>query len=234
MNQLSPRHGSVLAITDEEYNTMLKAQRSTDMRYRFDSDLNLTSDWTYSKQTDSSGYTYEYQLDKAGIAEQGGKLWLNQGQVFVNDPVIQALMKTDSFTVSFSHTRQMDDNDLGTAGTVFALAAADKDFIRVGCDGTLSVYSGGTNKTAAQKVTVPAGQEANYTISYNGKETVLYVNGKLAATVAGVIDAREVADGAAFYVGLGYSDAANKAAALRMIGNYGNLQFSATSARYPV
>lgn len=77
---------------------MLKAQRSTDMRYRFDSDLNLTSDWTYTKQTDSSGYTYEYQLDKAGIAEQGGKLWLNQGQVFVNDPVIQALMKTDSFT----------------------------------------------------------------------------------------------------------------------------------------
>lgn len=79
LNQLSPRHGSVLAITDEEYNTMLKAQRSTDMRYHFDSDLNLTSDWTYTKQTDSSGYTYEYQLDKAGIAEQGGKLWLNQG-----------------------------------------------------------------------------------------------------------------------------------------------------------
>lgn len=231
LNQLSPRHGSVLAITDEEYNTMLKAQRSTDMRYRFDSDLNQTSDWTYTKQTDSSGYTYEYQLNKAGIAEQGGKLWLNQGQVFVNDPVIQALMKTDSFTVSFSHTRQTDDNDLGTAGTVFALAAADKDFIRLGCDGTLSVYSGGTNKTAAQKVTVPAGQEANYTISYNGKETVLYVNGKLAASVAGVIDAREVADGAAFYVGLGYSDAANKAAALRMIGNYGNLQFSAASAQ---
>lgn len=231
LNQLSPRHGSVLAITDEEYNTMLKAQRSTDMRYRFDSDLNLTSDWTYTKQTDSSGYTYEYQLNKAGIAEQGGKLWLNQGQVFVNDPVIQALMKTDSFTVSFSHTRQTDDNDLGTSGTVFALAAADKDFIRLGCDGTLSVYSGGTNKTAAKKVTVPAGQEVNYTISYNGKETVLYVDGKLAATVAGVIDAREVADGAAFYVGLGYSDAANKDNAVRMIGNYGNLQFSATSAQ---
>lgn len=32
-------------------------------------------------------------------------------------------------------------------------------------------------------------------------------------------------------MGLGYSDAANKAAALRMIGNYGNLQFSATSAQ---
>ena len=82
-------------------------------------------------------------------------------------------------------------------------------------------------------MTVPAGQEANYTISYNGKETVLYVNGKLAATVAGVIDAREVADGAAFYVGLGYSDAANKDNAVRMIGNYGNLQFSATSAQAP-
>ena len=57
------------------------------------------------------------------------------------------------------------------------------------------------------------------------------MDGKLAATVEGVIDAREVADGAAFYVGLGYSDAANKDNAVRMIGNYGNLQFSATSAQ---
>ena len=231
LNQLSPRHGSVLAITDEEYNTMLKAQRSTDMRYRFDSDLNLTSDWTYAKQTDSSGYTYEYQLNKAGIAEQGGKLWLNQGQVFVNDPVIQALMKTDSFTVSFNHTRTTDENNLATQGTVFALAAADKDFIRLGCDGTLTVYTNGADKAAADKVTVPAGQEANYTISYNGKETVLYVDGKLAATVEGVIDARDVADGAAFYVGLGYSDAANKDNSVRMIGSYSNLQFSAVSAQ---
>ncbi len=58
------------------------------------------------------------------------------------------------------------------------------------------------------------------------------MNGKLAATVAGVIDAREVASWGCILCGLGYSDAANKAAALRMIGNYGNLQFSATSAQF--
>ncbi len=231
LNQLSPRHGSVLAITDDEYTGMLKAQRTTDMRYRFDSDLNTTSDWAYTKQTDSSGYTYEYQLNKAGIAEQGGKLWLNQAQVFVNDPVIQSLMQTDSFTVSFTHSRSTDDNNLCTDGTIFSLSNADVDYIRLGCDGTLSVYSGGAVQTASTKANITAGKEANYTISYNGKETTLYVDGKLAATITASIDTRQASSNSAFYVGLGYSDAANSSNSVRMIGSYGNLQFSADSAQ---
>ncbi len=231
LNQLSPRHGSVLAITDDEYTNMLKAQRTTEMRYRFDSDLNTTSDWTYTKQTDSSGYTYEYQLNNAGIAEQGGKLWLNQAQVFVNDPFIQSLMQTDSFTVSFTHSRSTDDNNLGTEGTVFSLSNADVDYIRLGCDGTFSVYSGGAVQTASTKATITAGKEANYTISYNGKETTLYVDGELAASITASIDTRQASSNSAFYVGLGYSDAANSANSVRMIGSYGNLQFSGDSAQ---
>lgn len=128
----SPRHGSVVQITNEEYQALLDTYTYTPevgtIEYLFDNEetANDTSDgsgndnWYYQAWNDNSGYTFDAFISAAEqsssygtttepyISTGNGALNLYCSQVAINDVDVESYLLSENFTVTFDYIKKND------------------------------------------------------------------------------------------------------------------------------
>ena len=206
IDKLSPRHGSVVAITRSEYDALAKAYNMStddDISYHFNShsyydgaslvtmreneDYATPNDATYHAVKDTSGYwydvrtpwwTYAYSYRKAHYISFSGKNNdVGGGNIFINDGAVKTTMEGSRWTVSFDVSLTAKDG-----APVFALtsgndAASTKDWLRLIDDGKFYIYKDGGYVNIGE-TSFETGIEYKITIVYDNASLTLYRDGE--------------------------------------------------------
>lgn len=205
LNHLSPRHGAVTNITTAQYNALIDkfgVASDEEITYNFSNGLSIAptdiKDWYYKTHDDSTGWKYDVMSHGGSLSASEGKLRLVTTNIFINEEYARDIVKSNSWTISFSHTL---DDSARAAATVLAIGGKDKDFVRLAGDGTFSV-----NGTAASaKANIVRGVQNAFVITYDGSTVSLYQNGTLVTSVATTLNVTNASDGS-LYIGVGFSD----------------------------
>lgn len=205
IDKLSPRHGSVVAITRTEYNRLAEAYNMStdeDISYYFNShsyyngnslvtmgeneDYATPNDATYHAVKDTSGYWYDvrtpwwsyaYSYRKAHYITFSDKNSdVGGGNIFINDYAVKTTMSQDSWTVSFDFSKT--DTDLAA---VFALtsgttAESTVDWLRL-LDSGEFYFNDGNGYIKIGETDFSVGVDYKITIVFNGNSLVMYKDG---------------------------------------------------------
>lgn len=132
LDGFSPRHGSVVQITNEEYQALLDAYTYTPeigtIEYMFASERSAidTSDgsgndnWYYQAWNDESGHTFDAFISASEqssvigtttepyVSTSDGSLNLYCSQVAINDVDVESYLLSENFTVTFDYIKKND------------------------------------------------------------------------------------------------------------------------------
>lgn len=229
-SKLNARHGSVMQITDEEYNRLksynnwLTSTGVTDINYSFyDENAISNSGWSYETYSDtSSGRKYDVRLKSTGVngnfKSGNGYVKVDSGAIFINDGDTRSIYQSNHFAVAFTHTRLSDtvgNVNIKDNGYVFGIANQGTDFLRLKENGKLGVNIGGSIVEAQSSIDIPTNVEQRFVVTYDGATTRLYIDGVLACSVDGVMDDRVF--NKALYLGMGWTDQAGDSTSNNML-----------------
>lgn len=231
---LKARHGSVMQITDEEYNRLkdyknwLTSTGVTDINYSFN-DQNTISDsgWSYETYSDtSSGRKYDVMLsNKTGVngnfKSGNGYVKVDSGNVFINEGDARSIVQSDHFAIAFTHTRLSDtigNENIKENGYVFGVAINGTDYLSLKENGKLGVNIGGSIVEAQSSIDIPTNVEQRFVVTYDGATTRLYIDGVLACSVDGVMSKRLSTKDSLVYTGFGYTDQAGNTMTNMLLG----------------
>lgn len=231
---LKARHGSVMQITDEEYNRLkdyknwLTSTGVTDINYSFN-DQNTISDsgWSYETYSDtSSGRKYDVMLsNRTGVngnfKSGNGYVKVDSGNVFINEGDARSIVQSDHFAIAFTHTRLSDtigNENIKENGYVFGVAINGTDYLSLKENGKLGVNIGGSIVEAQSSIDIPTNVEQRFVVTYDGATTRLYIDGVLACSVDGVMSKRLSTKDSLVYTGFGYTDQAGNTMTNMLLG----------------
>ena len=231
---LKARHGSVMQITDEEYNRLkdyknwLTSTGVTDINYSFN-DENTISDsgWSYETYSDtSSGRKYDVMLsNRTGVngnfKSGNGYVKVDSGNVFINEGDARSIVQSDHFAIAFTHTRLSDtigNENIKENGYVFGVAINGTDYLSLKENGKLGVNIGGSIVEAQSSIDIPTNVEQRFVVTYDGATTRLYIDGVLACSVDGVMSKRLSTKDSLVYTGFGYTDQAGNTMTNMLLG----------------
>ena len=201
---LGYRHGSVIRITDEEYNRIKAMNHIGSVKYEWNNGDSVTNPgWGTHK--DSGTYWYDIMSVGEGsgsgsYSASGGTLSVIGTNAFISEQEARDIYQGDEYTITFTH-RLMDESKRSSTYTAFAIGNESRDFVRLAEDGTFYV----NGEALETKTTIPNASQAmaTYTISYNGYATSLFKDGTY---VCGSANFTPITKGSQLYIGLGWSD----------------------------
>ena len=138
ITSLSPRHGSIVRITDAEYQKLKKLAIGDEVRYQWENALNNTSDG--STQHDSAGHDYVVAYVGNGITTGEGVLTTNNAGVYTQDTEVQNFIASDVYSVTFDYksngSTARDDNH-----SIFSISRSDNvsNYVRLTTNGKFIV-----------------------------------------------------------------------------------------------
>ncbi|MDD6728896.1 MAG: hypothetical protein PUE08_06745, partial [Eubacteriales bacterium] len=218
ISTLGARHGSIIQITDEQYQSLLAYDQwptttFNTIKYNWDQAESKTTNWADDNYTDSSGFGYSVCVDGNGTGlgsnayfkTANGAVELYGANIFIRDGNVNAYTAFDEFSVSFTHVRFADTYGNNVAlkdnGVIFTVSNGTTDYLQLKEDGTIFILSNGKKVPGATKADIPVGVAQDFLITYGNETTKLYVDGKLITTIKGKID-----DHSNTYGALGFSD----------------------------
>ena len=204
INHLSPRHGSVIAISDDQYNSLVSTygiSTSSDMYYYWTNNVTVTkegNDDLWYGYSDASGLPAFFKstvINGSATVADGNVSFYNGGALLraTDSGEISSLLLNDEFTISFDYISGV------ASGTIFGIYdASTTDYVTLKADGTFTVKG-----TTVTTISVPVNEEKSYTVSYDGSEIRLYQDCNLVAQYSVNLGITSSGD---LYCGLGFSD----------------------------
>ncbi|MGN0534384.1 MAG: hypothetical protein ACI4IR_00100 [Eubacterium sp.] len=204
INHLSPRHGSVIAISNDQYNSLVSTygiSTSSDMYYYWTNNVTTANQtWLWHSYSDASGLPayFKTTADVSGYAKvaNGNVSFYNCGALLraTDNGEISSLLLNNEFTISFDYI-----SGVSSTGTIFGIYdASTTDYVTLKADGTFTVKG-----TTVTTISVPVNEEKSYTVSYDGSEIRLYQDCNLVAQYSVNLGITISGD---LYCGLGFSD----------------------------
>ncbi len=167
---LYARHGSVVRISDNEYESLVNkfgVTSSTDAQFLFTGGTSATANGWIGSTKDPGGYIYKVHGFDDSVTQSysavNGTLTLNNKCVFIQGDVhtnIDTMLKSRNFTVSFKHT-VTDRNKLSNEVPIVVIGNKTQDYIELYEDGTFIVGS----SNVSINFTNTLNTEHEYTIS---------------------------------------------------------------------
>lgn len=234
LSGFTPRHGSVVQISNEEYQALLDAYTFSPeigtIEYLFTDEYTYSNDgWGYignGDWVDASGHTLDAFINTNAqssaygttttpyVSTAGGSLDLYCSQVAINDADVESYLLSENFTVTFDYIKK--NNSVVINGStiydfssrpIFSVSDNPTDYIALLNDGTLAVYSGdGNYKTVSSSRKPLEGEQISYTITYDGETVILYMDYEETARISTGGGIPNYPTGSAIYAGLGFSD----------------------------
>ena len=220
INFLSPRHGSVVRITTDEFNSLINkfgVRENTDsLEYYFSEGREWGNTNYTSGIKDASGNTYTLGATD-GYKTTSGKLELTNGNLFIENEKARNIVKGNAFTLSFTHA--LTEAYKQTSGyNAITIGNSEEDFVALAEDGTFYVGGVACKKKADMKV----GVESSFDIVYYSNTFSLLQDGEY---VTGAVFNKTISEASngSLYVGVGWSDSTLGG---RTTGTYSNFKLS--------
>lgn len=234
IKNLTPRHGSVINITESEYDALVAAfgiSTDIDVFYNFDRDFKVSdyrdgeNGWVYEAFTDSNGYTYDLCTEwSAKMNSTTRYLSLLNGSVYINDVAVRNIMASKNWTVTFDASVVNPKGSTMVALTSGADRFSTTDWFKLLDNGEFWVYDG-SSLTKVATITIMPEVEYAYALTYNGSTMTLYQNGKQVYTgsIGDVFDYSPTAG--TNYLAFGFTDTQGGS---RFYGNYSKIRVRET------
>ena len=223
INYLSPRHGSVVRITTDEFNALVDKfgiRENTDsLEYYFSEGREWTNKNYTSGVKDASRNEYTLGATES-YKTSSGTLEIKNGNLFIDGEKARNILKGNAFTLTFKH-KLTDSVKYQSFYNMMTVGNYDKDFIALAEDGTFYV----NGKACPEKANTAVNEESEYTICFNGNSVSLLQNGEY---VTGALFNGSIgeAENGSLYLGVGWSD---KTTGGRTTGTYRDFKLSPTA-----
>ncbi len=238
VNYLSPRHGSVIRITPDEYNAIVNhfgtLTPNTVEYYWANNDSWGNNERQGTVIKDTAGHDYVSAWWSGGATVGGNKITLNNGRIYSADSQMCEILNSDAYTVDFTYksagTNQDDTHIIAAITKGGNGEANDHTYIAITASGKFFVNGKEATYTNASALTTAATNTSNshrYRITYNGYATCLLVDNTY---VGGAIDTVDKPDSLwlTFGFGRGNLDGSNSIDN-NIAGEYGMLTISPTA-----
>ena len=212
INQLNPRHASVVQITKAEYDRMAEAyglSTETDVTYNFTYPYS-NNNWKWEYYKDSSGYECVMRPGDGSVtvAKNSGYVSLDRSYLFINhdEPTAVNMLPDDIYTISFD---VIMDNAAYSGAPIITLSTGDngggvQDFFMLFGNGQVWLQeSGASNDHYVGETEIKEGVEYTFTLVSDGTTISLYKDGELVCSENATID---FPSSGTRYVGFGWSD----------------------------
>ncbi len=193
--------GSVIKITNEEYNALIN-------KFASKAEANEVELYFSSGQEWSNGqYSYNikdpslncYDLNKYDkYSAKAGVLSLENSNIFISDKKSRNIIKGEQFSLVFSH-KLTSSKKRSKSYTVAAISNDETDFIRLCEDGTFIVGDTECN----EKANIYTDTTDQFIITYNNSVVSLYQNGKY--VTGSVLEQSIAEENSKLYISLGWS-----------------------------
>ena len=258
LDGFSPRHGSVVQITNDEYQALLDAYTFTPeigtTQYVFSNEYTFSGNgWNWQGGIDDgSGNTFDATINASSqnshygatttpyLSMSNGELSMYCSEVAINNPAVEEKLFSQNFTITFDYIKKSEDVsingekvfDFSKRPIISVSRDANNDLYTEGLayiyllnDGTLAVYAGDGNYNTKTSDRIPLeGEEISYTLTYDGKTLILYMDYVEVARIdtPNGIPEMPVSSGYMF-AGLGFDDVAGNTTGI--YGTYKDLTF---------
>ena len=212
---LTPRHGSIVHITQSEYNALVAASggvTDSDIMYNFTTFYNQTkTGWAYDTYHDSSLHDIDIMFKEndssAKIAHDSGYATLKNTTFFVNDATVRGMLPDDVYTVSFDYSLESTTNlsaPIFALGTGAGAPSEYTDYVMVFGNGDMWVRkSGESSDTKVGSAPLSLGVTYHYDIVSDGTNITFYRDGGVVGKIAATVD---FPSSGTRYAAFGYTD----------------------------
>ena len=230
---LTPRHGSFLHITAEEYNRLTSyygGVTNDDIMYNFTTEFTQDGGWNYRSFQDSSLRWIDFMTQSGGyssVIHDSGYATVKNANMFVNDSDVRNMFPDDIYTISFDYSLE---NDSALGAPIIALGDnSPTDYVMIFGNGDMYVRKSGENTdTWVANKPLTVGVAYHYDIVSDGTNITFYRDGNQIGQITATVDFPTAEQREVRYVALGKSDAHTT----NGYGSYAHLRFrnSAVSA----
>ena len=210
---LTPRHGSIVHISSEEYNTLCSTYGGVtddDIMYNFTTsyDINATG-WRYETYNDSSLRDVNVMMKENGssikIPHDGGYATLKNTTFFVNDDDVRSMLPDDVYTVSFDYSLESAHSaPIFALGTGSGAPSEYTDYVMIFGNGDIWVRKSGENSdTWVANKALTLGVTYHYDIVSDGTNITFFRDGEQIGKIAATVD---FPDSGTRYAAFGFTD----------------------------
>jgi hypothetical protein len=197
---LTPRHGSIMHISQSEYNALVAASggvTDNDIMFNFTRSYSHSpSGWDYTTYTDSNlrdvNIMFKENGSSAKVAHDAGYITLKNATMFVNDETVRAMFPDDVYTVSFDYSLESTTNlsaPIFALGTGSGAPEVNTDYVMVFGNGDIWVRKSGENSdTFVANKALRLGATYHYDIVSDGTNIKFYRDGNLIGNIAATVD----------------------------------------------
>ena len=228
---LTPRHGSFLHISTEEYNRLCNAYggvTNDDIMYNFTTSFEQNGGWNYRGYSDSSLFDGIDIMTQSGgysyVPHDSGYITLKKANIFVNNENVRSMILDDVYTISFDYSLE---NTTNLNAPIFALGQGNdsdtgaKDFVMIFGNGDMWVRkSGESDDTKVGNKSLQLGVTYHYDIVSDGTNITFYRDGEQIGKIAATID---FPNNRVRYAAFGYTDGHSDAG--QGYGTYSHIRF---------
>ena len=189
IDALSPRHGSVINITEAEYDALIAEYGITsndDILYNFNTEL----DWhktdqaqqRYEAQTDSNGHTYDLStwITSTAVVSHSDSNWLTMydSRMFINDPSVKNILDGDEWTISLDQSIYNVKTDGSHNCSMIGIMSDVNKMFYLLDNGDYYYYDPSTGSAVkGGTTTIEVGVTYRFHVVYDGSALTLYKNG---------------------------------------------------------
>ena len=230
---LTPRHGSIMHISDAQYNALVAASGGVtddDIMYNFTKTYSRTTDgWAYENgYADSSLHNVDFMFKENGssvkIAHDAGYVTLRNATIFCNDETVRGMLPDDVYTISFDYALESTTNlsaPIFALGTGSGTPSPNTDYVMIFGNGDMYVRkSGESSDTFVANKTLSIGVTYHYDIVSDGTNIIFYRDGQQIGQIAATVD---FPDTGTRYAAFGFTDGHSSAG--YGYGSYSKIRF---------
>jgi len=230
---LTPRHGSIMHISQSQYNALVAASggvTNDDIMYNFTKTYSRTTDgWAYEgNYADSSLHNCDFMFKESGssvkVAHDGGYVTLKNATIFVNDETVRGMLPDDVYTVSFDYALESNTNlsaPIFALGTGSGAPSENTDYVMIFGNGDMWVRkSGESSDTFVAGKALKLGVTYHYDVVSDGTNIKFFRDGELIGSIAATVD---FPDSGTRFAAFGYTDGHSSAG--YGYGSYSHIRF---------
>ena len=198
---LTPRHGSIMHISDSQYNALVAASggiTDDDILYNFTKSYSRTADgWAYENgYADSSLHNLDFMFKENGssvkVAHDAGYITLKNATIFCNDETVRGMLPDDVYTVSFDYSLESTTNlsaPIFALGTGSGAPSENTDYVMIFGNGDIWVRKSGENQdTLVGNKPLTLGATYHYDVVSDGTNITFYRDGEKIGQIAATVD----------------------------------------------
>ena len=195
---LTPRHGSIVHITQDEYNDLVADSggvTNSDIMYNFTTSYSIdATGWRYETYNDSSLHDINVMMKENGssikIPHDGGYATLRNTTFFVNDEDVRSMLPDDVYTVSFDYSLESAHSaPIFALGTGAGAPSVNTDYVMLFGNGDMWVRkTGESSDTYVANAPLTLGVTYHYDIVSDGTNVTFYRDGEVIGSIATTVD----------------------------------------------